>query len=74
MAKNELERELKTYKQHRSTLLVNARNKFVLIHQNEIAGVFSTYGHAAEKGYERFGNVPFLVKQVLEEEPVLVVG
>jgi hypothetical protein len=71
---NLLERELKKYKQIRRDLLQRAPEKFALIHENVLVGTFDSYSDAAREGYSRFGNVPFLVKEILEEEPVLFVG
>jgi hypothetical protein len=60
-----LELELATYEQHRAALLASARGKFALIHQDQLAGVFDTQMAAIQAGYERFGHVPLLVKQVV---------
>ena len=60
--------ELKTYEQHRNALLGTAEGKFVLIHGTEVAGVYDTKMDAIAEGYRRFGNVPFLVKQVIKVE------
>lgn len=63
-----LEEELKTYDKHRESLLGTAEGKFVLIRLDQIAGVYDSKMDAIIEGYQRFGNVPFLVKQVLKVE------
>ncbi len=63
-----LQTELKTYERHRDELLGKSEGKYVLVHGTEIAGVFDSKQDAIEQGYERFGNVPFLVKQILKVE------
>jgi hypothetical protein len=63
-----LEVELKTYEQHRDELLGTAKGKFVLIHGEEIIGTYESQMDAIAEGYRRFGNVPFLVKQIVEIE------
>ena len=63
-----LEKELQTYNANREKLIGASNGKFVLIKGSEIAGVFDAHIDAIRQGYERFGNVPFLVKQVLEVE------
>ncbi len=68
MAPQALETELKTSEQHRDELLGVAEGKFVLIHEDQVAGVYDAKRDAIAQGYERFGNVPFLVKQVLKVE------
>ena len=63
-----LDNELSTYEQHREGLLGTAEGKFVLIHEAEVAGVYESKWDAIREGYEKLGNVPFLVKQVLRIE------
>jgi len=63
-----LEQETQTYEQHKPELMSKAEGKFVLIKGQEVCGVFETMMDAVSQGYERFGNVPFLVKQILEVE------
>ncbi|MBI3981711.1 MAG: hypothetical protein HY337_02285 [Gemmatimonadetes bacterium] len=63
-----LEQELRTYEAHREKLVGTATGKFVLIRGSEVVGLFDAQLDAIRQGYERFGNVPFLVKQVLEVE------
>lgn len=60
-----LEPELKTYENHREELLGTALGKWVLIHGDVIGGTFDTQGDAVAEGYRQFGNVPFLVKQIV---------
>ncbi len=38
------------------------------VHGDEVAGFYETEGDAISEGYRRYGNVPFLVKQVVEVE------
>ncbi len=63
-----LDTELATYELNRERLLGTAEGKFVLIHNNEVIGVFESQLDAINTGYQRFGNVPFLVKQILRIE------
>jgi hypothetical protein len=65
-----LEQEQETYRQRRKELLDRSLGQWVLIRGAEIAGTFDTQGDAIAEGYRRFGNVAFLVKQVVViEEP-----
>ena len=61
-----LERELKTFDQHRAELVAKARDQFVLIKGDDVVGTFFSYEDALKAGYERFGAQPFLVKQIVE--------
>ena len=61
------EKELHTYESNRQRL-IGTWGKFVPIRGSEIVNVFDSQLDAMRQGYERFGNVPFLVKQILEVE------
>jgi len=61
-----LDTELETYAQHKEELLGRARERFVLIKGSTVVGVFDSPADALQKGYEEYGNEPFLVKQVLD--------
>ena len=63
-----LDIELKTYEQHRDHLLGTAEGKFVLIRNDQVIGVYDSKMDAIAQGYQQFGNVPFLVKQILKIE------
>ncbi len=74
-----LEKELAYYTRHRDDLLQHYENLFVLIRGEELIGVFSTEAEAYQAGVERFGNEPFLIKQVTRDEetehiPALTLG
>jgi hypothetical protein len=61
-----LKKELQVYEAERSELVGKAKGKFVLIKDDKVVDIFDAKGDAIRQGYERFGNVPFLVKQVVE--------
>jgi len=63
-----LDAELKTYEQNRDQLLGTAEDKFVLIHNGQIVGTYDSKMDAIATGYQQFGNVPFLVKQIVKVE------
>lgn len=63
-----LDVELETFEKHREELLGRAEGKYVLIHQGEIICILETKADAIAQGYERLGDVPFLVKQILKVE------
>lgn len=70
---NMLQKELEVYEAHRAELLASSRDKFVLVKDAQIVGVFSSEDDAIKIGYEKFGNVPFLVKQVVEMETPIAI-
>lgn len=63
-----LAEELRAYEAHRDELLGAAKGKFVLIKSTQVVDTFDSEADAIRTGYDRFGNVPFLVKQVVEIE------
>ena len=65
MAAESLANELATYEWHKDELVRPHEGKFVLIHGEDIAGIWDTYQDALAAGYKQFGLEPFLVKQVL---------
>ena len=64
---NELTEEIATYKASLSGW-IDQEGKFVLIHKTDVGGFFDTYEEALRTGYERFGLVPFMVKQVRKQQ------
>ncbi len=63
-----LSTELCTYEERRAALLREAEGKFVLIHGHDVARTYNEKMDAIAEGYRRFGNVPFLVKKVVQVE------
>ena len=67
----ELKEEIETYFDIKTEYLEKAPGKFLLIKGAMVVGVFESQKDAIKVGYEKFGNEPFLVKEVLEVEPEL---
>lgn len=63
-----LDEELKTYEQKKEELLRNYKGKYVLIKGSELVDIFETEKDAVRIGIEKFGNGPFLVKKIEEQE------
>jgi len=61
-----LKKELQTYEAKKSELVGKSKGKFALIKDDQVVDVFDTKIDAIRQGYERFGNVPFFVKQIVE--------
>jgi hypothetical protein len=62
--------ELQTFEQALDDLLRTDESKFVLIYQDALCGVFDSRQQAIAAGYDRFGNVPFLTRQVSPEDAI----
>jgi hypothetical protein len=68
-----LERELETFRTRLPELIDKEAGRFVLIHGDEVAGVWDDKTQALEEGYRRFGLEPFLVKRIVANETPLFV-
>lgn len=65
-----LEREVETYRRKLPELLAH-KGKFVVIHGEDVIGIFDGFEDALRAGYERCGDDAFLVRQIRETERVL---
>ena len=63
-----LEKELAAYEAVKPSLLPHVLGKFVLIRGEQVVGTYDAELDAVNAGYQKFGNVPFLVKEVTEVE------
>ena len=64
-----LERELAVYHAKLAELLP-AEGKFVLIHGDDVTGIWDTYEDALRAGYEKFGLNSFFVKRIQWAETI----
>ncbi len=62
----ELETEWRYFNEHRAEFLEQAPGKYALVKGDTLVGMFDSEVSAIRNGYEKLGNVPFLVKQVTE--------
>jgi len=65
-----LSEEVALYESKRSEFLLDYEGKFVLIKGSEVAGFFDDESEAYKVGLERFGNTPFLIRQVARQDAV----
>ena len=66
-----LEREIATYRAKLSELAATSEGKFVVIHGDEVAAIAESLEDALAIGYGRFERGTFLVKKILDPEPIL---
>lgn len=64
----ELDTEIAYFNQHRAELFESAPGKFALIKGDLLIGIFESETTAIRHGYERLGNVPFLVQKITEAD------
>lgn len=69
-----LSSELAFYEAHKAAWLESHAGQFVLVCRDREGGFFPSYEAAFEAGLETFGlGREFLIKQVVENEPVFVI-
>lgn len=68
-----LDEERQYFEAHRNELVGRYNQLFVLIKGTCLVGAFPSAGAAYEEGVKKFGAEPFLVKQVLENEPLTMI-
>jgi len=68
---NPLQTELEYFQKHKQEYLKLYKGQFVLIKGEVFAGTFTTEAEAYKAGLEKFGNEPFLIKQVLDEDETI---
>ena len=80
ISKNLLLKELAFYKSKKNELVKTHMNQFVLIKDNNLIGAFTNELEAYQTGVKKYGNSPFLIKKVANEEdrqedvPALTIG
>ena len=67
------ETELGVFHEHLDEWLLRDVGRFVLIKDAEVRGPYDTQNDAITVGYETFGNVSFLTKQIMPfERPIVL--
>ena len=67
---NALEQEYKFFLSHLEEFSKTHLYEFVLIKGEQVVDFFASYEQALRAGLSRFGNVPFFIEEVKEEEEV----
>ncbi len=65
-----LEEELGFFDSKRTEWLAHYQGKFALVRGEKVAGFYDTADSAYAEGVRLWGNVSFLIKPVLQEDPV----
>jgi hypothetical protein len=69
-AQDLLATELAAYQRELPRLLAEGEEgRWVLVQGDELVSVWDTFSDAIQAGYDRFGQTPFLVQQVLAAQP-----
>lgn len=68
-----LERERDFFEVHRDRWLAECPGRFVVVHEDELVGVFATQSEALSEGAQRFGLSPFLVRRIeVPQDPIYI--
>ena len=65
-----LQQEYKLFLSHLEEFSRTHLHKFVLIKGEQVVDFFTSYEQALRAGLSQFGNVPFFIEEVKEEEEV----
>jgi len=65
-----LESELEAYRRLRPELVATRLGQFVLVKGSKLVGAYPSYEAALRDATRLYGAGPFLIKQVLDPEPV----
>ena len=66
-----LSQEIAAYESMRAELEADCFGKWVLVHDEELTGVYTAFEQAAEDAVRKFGRGPFLIRQVGQPPLVL---
>jgi hypothetical protein len=69
MSTEPLHNEIERYERELQGLLAQ-EGRYVVIHANDPVEIVDTYDDALKVGYEKFGLVPFLVRQISRVQKV----
>lgn len=71
MSEKDLKSEFEYVDKNKEILLKSYRNKYILVHQNNVVSSFDTYEAAAQEGIRLFGaTAKFLIQFLTEKEPL----
>lgn len=68
---NSLQTEIEYFQKNKPEYLKLYKNQFVLIKGQIPAGAFTTDAEAYKEGLEKFGNEPFLIKLVTDDDEMV---
>ena len=60
----ELTKEIAAYERMRNELETDHLGKWVLVHDEELIGIYATFEEAAEEAVQKFGRGPYLIREI----------
>ena len=61
---SELTKEIAAYERMRSDLETDHLGEWVLVHDEALVGIYTTFEEAAEEAVGRFGRGPYLIREI----------
>lgn len=61
-----LKKEIAAYERIRDDLELEHFGKWIVVHDEELAGIYDSFEAAADNAVQRFGRGPYLIKRVGE--------
>ena len=61
-----LKKEIAAYERIRDDLELEYFGKWIVVHDEELAGIYDSFEAAADNAVQRFGRGPYLIKRVGE--------
>lgn len=68
-----LDPEIEAYEGMKEDLLREHEGKYALVRGGKLVGIWDTREDALSAGYDRFGNVPFLVRRIVKVDEMVVI-
>ena len=59
-----LKKEIAAYERIRDDLEADHRGEWVVVHNEELVGTYESFELAADDATQRFGNGPFLIREI----------
>jgi hypothetical protein len=59
-----LQREIEAFKRLQTDLEADHMGQWVLFHDGQMIGIYAAFEVAADEAVKRFGNGPFLIRQI----------
>lgn len=66
-----IEKELEYFNENLDEWLKHYENKYALVYNQELVTTFTTDGEAYNHGIEKFGEVDFLIRLVIKNQPIV---
>jgi hypothetical protein len=67
-----LDKEIQFFEKMKPQLMEHHFGKFVVIHNKQLVGTYDSFNKAAEEALRQFGKGPYLIRQVIGNDPIKI--